>query len=174
MEYKIYLDGKLHSRFEDSVLGFEKAANAFINLKRTHKNDGKRVTLYGVSGEIIKRHNEMKKLQSNFTTVEQSKRLLELGVPADSADCYHNRIAGKPMPISMENFLFSDPHLQLDKVTLPCWSVGRLIEIIKICLSQKDFEIGMEELMYCKDFVRACIGIIELNMHVIDFSKLEE
>ena len=31
----------------------------------------------------------MKKLQCNFTTPEQSKRLLELGVPADSADCFH-------------------------------------------------------------------------------------
>jgi hypothetical protein len=30
----------------------------------------------------------MKKLQNNFTTPEQSKRLLELGVPADSADLY--------------------------------------------------------------------------------------
>ena len=30
----------------------------------------------------------IKKLQNNFTTPEQSKRLLELGVPADSADCY--------------------------------------------------------------------------------------
>lgn len=29
----------------------------------------------------------MSKLQNNFTTPEQSKRLLELGVPADSADC---------------------------------------------------------------------------------------
>lgn len=29
----------------------------------------------------------IKKLQNNFTTPEQSKRLLKLGVPADSADC---------------------------------------------------------------------------------------
>jgi hypothetical protein len=29
----------------------------------------------------------MRKLQNNFTTPEQSKRLLELGVPVDSADC---------------------------------------------------------------------------------------
>ena len=29
----------------------------------------------------------MSKLQNDFTTREQSKRLLELGVPADSADC---------------------------------------------------------------------------------------
>ncbi len=29
----------------------------------------------------------MKQLQNNFTSPEQSKRLLELGLPADSADC---------------------------------------------------------------------------------------
>ena len=32
----------------------------------------------------------MKTLQNNFTTPEQSKRLLELGVPADSADIYYH------------------------------------------------------------------------------------
>lgn len=31
----------------------------------------------------------IKKLQNNYTTPKQSKRLLELGVPADSADCYY-------------------------------------------------------------------------------------
>ena len=33
----------------------------------------------------------IKKLQNNFTTLEQSKRLLELGVPADSADMYYKQ-----------------------------------------------------------------------------------
>ena len=33
----------------------------------------------------------MKQLQNNFTTPEQSKRLLELGVPADSADMFYNK-----------------------------------------------------------------------------------
>ncbi len=33
----------------------------------------------------------MKKLQSNFTTPEQSKRLLEMGVPTDSADFYMDK-----------------------------------------------------------------------------------
>ena len=33
----------------------------------------------------------IKKLQNGFTTPEQSKRLLELGVPVDSADCYYLR-----------------------------------------------------------------------------------
>lgn len=35
----------------------------------------------------------MKKLQNNFTTPEQSKRLLELDVPADSADCYFDEFS---------------------------------------------------------------------------------
>ena len=54
MEYRIYVGGNLHSTFEDSVLGYQQAANAFINLKRRHNKDGMLVTLYGVSGELIK------------------------------------------------------------------------------------------------------------------------
>ena len=27
-------------------------------------------------------------MDKNFTTIEQSKKLLELGIPANSADCY--------------------------------------------------------------------------------------
>ena len=34
----------------------------------------------------------MKTLQNNFTTPEQSKRMLELGVPADSADMVYMTI----------------------------------------------------------------------------------
>ena len=33
----------------------------------------------------------MKNLQNNFTIPAQSKRLLELGVPADSADYYYDK-----------------------------------------------------------------------------------
>ena len=37
----------------------------------------------------------IKNLQSKFTAPEQSKRLLELGVPAGSADCYYSSIGEK-------------------------------------------------------------------------------
>ena len=33
----------------------------------------------------------MKTLQNNYTTPEQSKQLLKLGVPTDSADCFYLR-----------------------------------------------------------------------------------
>ena len=36
------------------------------------------------------------KLQNNFTTTEQSKRLLELGVPAWTADCFFGGYCGHP------------------------------------------------------------------------------
>ena len=69
----------------------------------------------------------MKQLQNNFTTPEQSKRLLELGVPADSADCYYENVARKEIRQGKEkdNDFFTSNRTKY----LPCWSVGRLIEI---------------------------------------------
>ena len=67
----------------------------------------------------------MKKLQCNFTTPEQSKRLLELGVPEWTADCYYTEF-GK---IEIKN-------TALDTLYPSCWSVGRLIEIYHICVSR--------------------------------------
>lgn len=80
----------------------------------------------------------MKKLQNNYTTPEQSKRLLELGVPADSADMYYHKEIGftsfysEPEVIpSCELFSTGNPVYIHD---IPCWSVGRLIEIYHICV----------------------------------------
>ena len=85
----------------------------------------------------------MVKLQNNFTTPEQSKRLLELGVPADSADCI-------------------------------CWSVGRLMEICKICEPKKYYEELCEELQWSQNYCVVIISHIIANLPIIDFSKLEE
>lgn len=117
----------------------------------------------------------MKKLQQNFTTPEQSKRLLELGLPADSADCYHNRIAEKPYILSMP-YSYSNWD-DKDNPPLPCWSVGRLIEIICNC------HIVTNQLMenwICCDkntnLIELLIRDIEAytNVQHMDFSRLEE
>lgn len=74
----------------------------------------------------------MKKLQNNFTTPEQSKRLLELGVPADSADCYYSAIDHYTHPVIW--------HVNVSKfwgTKCPCWSVGRLIEIFELCTGRQ-------------------------------------
>lgn len=82
----------------------------------------------------------MNELQKNYTTPEQSKQLLELGIPIESANIiyYHT-------PDS-----WHDPYLITEKKHienlksgkgLPCWSVGRLIEIYCIITGRKEFTL---------------------------------
>ena len=107
----------------------------------------------------------MGKLQQNFTTQEQSKRLLELGVPAWTADCYYKE-SGK---IEIKN-------TALDGLYPTCWSVGRLIEIMKIC-SDLDTVLGYQIAYNTKhktSLLHIVIQIIEDSINEFDFSKLEE
>lgn len=133
----------------------------------------------------------MKKLQNNFTTPEQSKLLLELGVPADSADLYcvvkNNYTAlledGVVYSLQEQNMIKVSKtayrkELKIGEDILPCWSVGRLIEIhLKCCttLNQNDAHIvisrfgietgGLLQNMY--DMVGECALLGKY-----DFSKL--
>ena len=78
----------------------------------------------------------MKGLQNNFTTPEQSKRLLELGVPADSADCYIDLGDGHRYirePLDYETIYDQSFFEYYDIIFIPCWSVGRMIEIMQVC-----------------------------------------
>ena len=124
----------------------------------------------------------MKTLQNNYTTPEQSKRLLELGVPADSADCYLLRTHTKGDTFIVE-VLHDELYSKKDKFTnmleyLPCWSVGRLIEIYISCI---EHYTGDERPTFGQDTVR--LGMIDCIIAAIevscddgdmDFSKLEE
>ena len=113
----------------------------------------------------------MKNLQNNFTTPEQSKRLLELGVPDWTADCVTSRYGGG-------TFFEQDRHVFRKCIDsdnyVPCWSVGRLMEICKICEQKKDYEQLCEELQYSKNYCVVIISHIIANLPIIDFSKLED
>lgn len=121
----------------------------------------------------------MKKFNNNFTTLKQSKRLLELGVPADSADCFYklNNFGYIIMPTPrIISYLLDDVNgMDWNSAkAIPCWSVGRLIEIMKICsngvatwyLRSIDKEPLIEQWI---DFLES--GLFEKDF---DFSKLEE
>lgn len=120
----------------------------------------------------------IKKLQSNYTTAEQSKRLLELGVPVDSADCYLNgdsviMLNGKTFQENYnEDLDLARLHLVEYPHYIPGWSVGRLIEIFEICTGlvwQNEVIDGYTKLdMLLEDFED-----VENKYH-LDFSKLEE
>ena len=120
----------------------------------------------------------MKKLQKNFTTHEQSKRLLELGVPADSADLLYIQDA-----ITIEDYIMVRNEdesicdfIENNICIKPCWSVGRLIEIFETCTSTK-FERWSHR-GAIRPLLEDCIEHIEfaLNPDTIikmDFSKLD-
>lgn len=147
----------------------------------------------------------MKNLQNNFTTPEQSKNLLELCVPADSADLQIPYIEYYDLSPSDNEKIFqcyeylapifwnAKQHglLPKDKVVwerefagekydchtteyIPCWSVGRLMEICKICEPNKDYEQLCEELQYSQNYCVVIISHIIAKLQVIDFSKLED
>lgn len=84
----------------------------------------------------------MKKLQEDFTNPEQSMRLLELGLPAWTANCYmiNNQIEHGWKYNDYEIHVGNCEYQQNDTV-LPCWTFGRLIEIYLRCcttLNQND------------------------------------
>ena len=113
----------------------------------------------------------MKTLQENFTTPEQSKRLLELGVPADSADCYYD--SWKQVQWRQLSDMHSDFFEVYNHYT-PCWSVGRLMEIM--LNSQIDTGTYALGIMLDKDTfnTESLIDIIDEDIKEFDFSKLEE
>lgn len=145
----------------------------------------------------------MKTLQNNFTTPEQSKKLLELGVPADSADmCYEQccesvvwvgEVGDVPQG---KTFYMHEPALrhinpegtwtwkdgeridlsgkvdELRKTDIPCWSVGRLIEIYHICYKPGcsfSFHVCFPNLI--SEMIYKIVEAKERGW--IDFSKLE-
>ena len=114
----------------------------------------------------------MKTLQNDFTTPEQSKRLLELGVPAESANCYYTEILWHRPRFITEDTIPNWNARLMDGTQkyLPCWSAGRLMEIYGIGM-------GVEGFFYCKgNFIDEAIRRIEGSVkdNLIDFSKLEE
>lgn len=133
----------------------------------------------------------MKTLQNNFTTPEQSKKLLELGVPVDSADCYYSHYIKTYAHSEYTEILWHRPRFITEdnkpswnaklmdgtQTYLPCWTVGQLIKIICNChVITNQF---MENWICCdKDTNLIELLISDIDVYIaaghIDFSKLEE
>ena len=120
-----------------------------------------------------KRRTNMKTLQNNFTTSEQSKRLLKLGVPADSADMYYDQFSGLCFRCEEDySYNFFDENFKF----IPVWSVGRLMEILMICntyLAPKEFKIEQNSMN--PSLIENVVNKIEEleGYNMLDFSKLE-
>lgn len=112
----------------------------------------------------------MKKLQNDFTTPEQSKQLLELGVPANSANCCLRRIltdGGYCEVWIVDVFDFIG---QIHDDYLPCWSGCRLMEIIAEC-----YQVDMPFRYFVRGgMMESLINTFIVLGREIDFSKLED
>ena len=112
-------------------------------------------------------------LQKDYTTPEQSKRLLELGVPVDSADCYYDswrQIQWRQLKDLDHDFFQKYNHYT------PCWTVGRLITISRVCSTLHENVYSFSFYKDTEDNVEWAIRFIESGVKTgnMDFSKWEE
>lgn len=120
------------------------------------------------------------KFKNNFTTTEQSKRLLELGVPVNSADCYFGSYPGHPDWAVIRQSEFdteNDALFRLNEDITPCWSVGRLIELLVTCAIDKEHvKCIIEEITNYAAPVETYVNVITYlcKEKELDFSKLED
>ena len=119
----------------------------------------------------------------NATTQEQSKQLLALGLPANSADCYSEGGDGFTIDCNPWPY-FRNPSQRKDKqffehnaTLIPCWSVGELIIIWMKCyifdaMECDIFYFSQEE---TSDLVGSMVERFAFGVKCkkLDFSKIE-
>lgn len=108
----------------------------------------------------------------NYTNIEQSKRLLELGLSPDTADSFWMNAKLKHVESSKIPFFFDDNyHRPIWDFDLPCWSVGRLFELIpdesSLNKSDKVYWCGYQ-FYQTKDYDTPIDALIELMIYLLD------
>ena len=123
----------------------------------------------------------MRKFENHFTSLEQSKRLLELGLPADSADCYfqdleyHEEGIDKTLhtwigPLILNCDTYEEEVLSFPTDTLyPCWSVGRLIEIAELMVGSTTWQDYQQPSVEKPTLVERAVCTIENLCNLIKF-----
>lgn len=119
-----------------------------------------------------------------YTTYSQSEKLLEIGLPADSSDCFRvkSEWSEEAIPQVLDK-KFSEQKEQYDGgfffrtiPIVPCWSVGRLLQIIMQCLNwgATKREAFINEKAFNDGVIDELIAYISDNIKFYDFSRLSE
>ena len=130
----------------------------------------------------------MRTLQNNFTTPEQSRRLMELGLPADSAECiiasYEGHIKRSIFSTELPTYsIFMAAVRETPSIRrainqhenyIPCWSVGRVGEIYLTCIDEAVYPDIFSPAYFKGDVCEKLVNDLCNNRHILDFSKLEE
>ena len=107
----------------------------------------------------------------DFTTIEQSRALLALGVPIDSANMYYNRAF---TPFVFNKGVRFSTYSIVENIT-PCWTVGRLITISRVCSTLHENVYLFPFYKDTEENVEWAIRVIESGIKTgnMDFSKWE-
>lgn len=130
-------------------------------------------------------------MQRYYTTVEQSKKLLKLGLDVKTHDMFYEQEIGRntDMPyyavkvgssIAIEQNLFS----YRNELVIPCWSVGALLDVLDYPKFYKDNTSG-KDLWHCccnineREIIKASFAeteidaVVELVTHLLEFGILK-
>ena len=83
----------------------------------------------------------------NYTSIEQSKKLLELGLNPETADMYYEPSIGfctEPSEARVGEIKYAHPR------SIPCWSLGALLDVMPDKIEYMDSEC---DLSLAKDWV---------------------
>lgn len=144
----------------------------------------------------------MKELQNNFTTPEQSKKLLELGVPADSADMYYKQYSEGVVYVGEvgdvpqgKTFYIHEPSLRhINPEGTWTWKDEERIDLsgkvdelrktdipcwsfgrlVEIYIIARGLDTAYLPIESDEDMVKYIIQLYEEKMKDLDFSKLED
>ena len=118
----------------------------------------------------------MDRLNRDITNIEQSKKLVKLGVPRKSSNFYFplmpTQIGG--WILSTEYTFRREVNEELHPSTIPAWSVGRLIEILEITVGApwSDKQLLGKQGTLLERVISDFEDCVKFNK--IDFSKLKE
>ena len=125
---------------------------------------------------------KLKALQSNFTTPEQSLKLLEMGFSASTADCLResdkhsdDKITYREAKEINEYEQFLNDVSYEHAAVMPSWSVGRLIELINNHSSTMPilcFQIAYNT-RHKNSLIEIVLQFIQDNKEDIDFKNMK-
>lgn len=134
---------------------------------------------------VLKKHKDVmrcKKFQPIYTSIEQSKMLLELGLPKNSADCYYRNYAKQGEPREDVRFVLNGYDIittiescysTFTEIT-PCWSVSRLIDIYKTCRTYKCDSFAFNTQLSLDNMLDYILALFDENKDRLNFELLNE
>ena len=77
---------------------------------------------------------------NNYTTIEQSKKLIELGLDPKTADMYYEQEIGRKTDVKVGKSLAIEQNLFSFRngYEIPCWSLGALIDLMPLNILDKE------------------------------------